>query len=180
MRKRPLLLSVVVGLATMLALGACARTFGDAAAEQAEAVGTGPDADAGATSTTKADAGSAPSSQPVRKTTPTDSKAPQPSGPPTVPPGNGFDGDPPSFPDFTFTATRSADGIVTVTGSGCAGGFVQLFPNGSGDALFADPDPSGKWSTSAKIPAGTLKGTCVALGSSGQTHAGGTHTVTVS
>lgn len=184
MRTRLLPLHIVIGLVLVLALGACARSFGDGEAASEQAGTEDANHDSGATSTTTATSGSSPSSGPAKTTPPDDTKPVGSKGPPTVPPGDGFEGDPPSFPSFTFTATRGANGTVTVTGSGCAGGYVQLYPSPSAsgessDPIFADPDSSGNWSTSAKIPAGTLDGKCVGLGSSGQTRVGGSHTVTV-
>lgn len=178
MRTRSKLLPVALLVAAVVALGACSRTFGlrdDASAEEEpiryETTTTA--AEDGATSTTET------TQTKPKNSTSTTSK---PSKPTTT--DDGFGGKPPSFPEFTFTATRNADGTVKVSGSGCPGGRVSLYAESSGsgeggDPFYANPNASGEWSVTAKLPSGTLKGTCFGVGTSGQSHVGGSHTVTI-
>lgn len=167
------LLPAAVAIAGMMTLGSCARTFG--AAEEAGRSLAAPSLETTTTTT----------SRPVdssSRTKPKTTTTTKPGQPDTA--DDGFGGNPPSFPEFTFTATRTADGTVKVTGSGCAGGRVSLYAESAdveegGDPLYANPDAAGNWSVSARLPAGQLKGTCFGVGTSGQSHVGGSHTVTI-
>lgn len=187
MRTRSAKLSLLVGLVLTLVLGACTSSGLEENAGTEASGDNGSARDSASTSTPEADPGSipvVPITGPIQTVPPGDPKPVASKAPQTVPPADGFEGNPPSFPDFTFTASRVSDTSVTVTGSGCAGGTVHLYPSGSGseegsDPLYADPDSGGNWSTSGNIAAGTLKGTCVAVGAGGQSHVGGSHTVTV-
>lgn len=180
MRSRSLYLTVAAAVVVAALLGSCSRTFSvrEDAAEDPEAE----------TTTTIGDESSV-STVPVGESTPTkpksDSKT-STSKPSTTTPDDGFGGKPPSFPDFTFTATRGADGTVKIAGSGCKGGKVAVYPDLSGSdveegggPLYANPNAAGEWSLSATLPAGTLEGTCFGVGTSGQSHTGGSHTVTI-
>lgn len=181
MRISPKLLPTALAVAVVMSLGSCARTFG--AVEQAGDNLT--DAPIETTTTVADDSATSVPANGSTSTKPKGTKTTtsKPSQPDVK--DDGFGGKPPSFPEFTFTATRSADGTVKVTGTGCAGGKVSLYAEGSGDGeggdpIYANPDASGNWSVSAKLPAGQLKGTCFGVGTSGQSHVGGSLTVTIS
>lgn len=187
---RSKLLSAAIAIVLAVALGSCSRTFGakeDAAGGNSTTEAADGNSDASGTTTTTADPNSIPTvpmNGPIQTLPRSDPKPVPSKAPQTVPPSDGFGGKPPSFPDFTFTATRTAGTTVSVTGSGCAGGKVELYPESSGsgeggDPVSAAPDASGNWSATLDMAAGKLKGVCVAIGSGGQSHVGGSHTVTI-
>ncbi|MBX7158714.1 MAG: hypothetical protein K1X95_00315 [Acidimicrobiia bacterium] len=177
MRTSSKVLSVGIVVAVAVALGSCSRTFG--------AREDGTDENPGDTTTVTTAAASTSTKAPTTSgKDKSESKTTTTSKPAQGTTDDGFGGNPPSFPAFTFTATRNADGTVTVTGSGCAGGKVSLYPSTSssgegGDPFYANPDSAGNFTATAKIPAGQLQGTCFGVGTSGQSHVGGSHTVTI-
>jgi len=189
----------MAALAAVLGLGACSHAVNLAGDQTGDdqlpssaygtVGGTGEDGgDAGVT-VPGGDASSIPT-VPINGPIPTipegPAQIPASKPPQTIPPNSGWGGNaPPSFPNFTFglaPAATAPGGTVKASGSGCSGDNVQIYlgDGGEGDdgLFFAEPRGDGTFDATIVAPraAGTyaVTGNCVAIGSSGQTHVGGT------